>query len=217
MARKQKSLGDVFTTGFFKQNPVFVQFLGMCPTLAVTGSVDSAIGMGAGVLFVLFFSNLIISLIRKAVPREVRIPIYIVVIASLVTILEMLMDAYVPQLADKLGTFLSLIVVNCLILGRAEAFASKNSPLRSAIDGAGMAIGFTGGIVLLAFFRELFGSGSVTLWVTNSGTAIGLDLIPMDFQIPILIAPAGAFLVFGILVAQINKIKFRTAEQSEVA
>jgi electron transport complex protein RnfE len=217
MARKQKSLGDVFTTGFFKQNPVFVQFLGMCPTLAVTGSVDSALGMGAGVLFVLFFSNLIISLIRKAVPREVRIPIYIVVIASLVTILEMLMDAYVPQLATKLGTFLSLIVVNCLILGRAEAFASKNTPLRSAIDGAGMAIGFTGGIVLLAFFRELFGSGSVTLWVTNSGNAIGLDLIPMDFQIPILIAPAGAFLVFGILVSQINKIKFRRAEQSEVA
>jgi electron transport complex protein RnfE len=129
----------------------------------------------------------------------------------------MLMDAYVPQLATKLGTFLSLIVVNCLILGRAEAFASKNTPLRSAIDGAGMAIGFTGGIVLLAFFRELFGSGSVTLWVTNSGNAIGLDLIPMDFQIPILIAPAGAFLVFGILVSQINKIKFRRAEQSEVA
>jgi len=217
MARKQKSLGDVFTAGFFKQNPTFVQFLGMCPTLAVTGSVDSAIGMGAGVLFVLLFSNVIISLIRKAVPREVRIPIYIVVIASLVTILEMLMNAYVPLLADKLGTFLSLIVVNCLILGRAEAFASKNGPLRSALDGIGMSLGFTGGIVIIAFFRELLGSGSITFWVLNDGTALGLNLIPADFQIPLLIAPAGAFLVFGILVAQVNKIKFRRLEQSEVA
>lgn len=217
MARKQKSLGDVFSAGFFKQNPVFVQFLGMCPTLAVTGSVDSAIGMGAGVLFVLFFSNLIVSLIRKAVPREVRIPIYIVVIASLVTILEMLMNAYVPLLADKLGTFLSLIVVNCLILGRAEAFASKNSPLRSAIDGIGMAIGFTGGIFLIAFFRELLGRGSITFWVLNDGTSIGLNLIPLEYQIPVLIAPAGAFLVFGILTSQVNKIKFKRLEQSEVA
>jgi len=116
MARKQKSLKEVFTVGFFKQNPTFVQFLGMCPTLAVTGSVESALGMGAGVIFVLVLSNLFISLIRNFVPREVRIPIYIVVIASLVTILEMVMKAKTPDLANQLGTFLSLIVVNCLNL-----------------------------------------------------------------------------------------------------
>lgn len=212
MARKPKSNMQVFTTGFFKQNPTFVQFLGMCPTLAVTGSVEKALGMGIGVIFVLVFSNLIISLIRKAVPREVRIPIYIVVIASLVTILEMVMYAYMEDIATQLGTFLSLIVVNCLILGRAEAFASKNGPWRSMLDGLGMAIGFTGGIVLIAFFRELLGSGSITVWGD-----LALQLIPADFQIPILVAPAGAFLVFGILVSQVNKLKLRNLEGGEVA
>lgn len=213
MARKQKSLSEVFTAGFFKQNPTFVQFLGMCPTLAVTGSVESALGMGAGVIFVLVFSNLAISLIRNFVPNEVRIPIYIVIIASLVTVLEMLMNAFVPDLAAQLGTFLSLIVVNCLILGRAEAFASKNGPIKSMADGLGMALGFTGGIVLIAFFRELLGSGSITVWGD-----LAVQLIPSDYQISILVAPAGAFLVFGILVAQVNKIKFRREEkQGEVA
>ncbi len=210
MARKQKSLNEVFTAGFFKQNPTFVQFLGMCPTLAVTGSVESALGMGAGVIFVLVLSNLAISLIRNFVPREVRIPIYIVVIASLVTILEMIMNAFVPDLAAQLGTFLSLIVVNCLILGRAEAFASKNGPIRSMADGLGMALGFTGGIVLIAFFRELLGKGSLTIWGD-----FAVQLIPSDYQISILVAPAGAFLVFGILVAQINKIRFNKEDRNQ--
>lgn len=212
MARQQKSLGQVFTNGLIKQNPTFVQFLGMCPTLAVTGSVESALGMGIGVIFVLVLSNLIISLIRKAVPKEVRIPIYIVVIASLVTILEMLMNAYMKSIADQLGTFLALIVVNCIILGRAEAFASKNGPVRSMADGLGMALGFTGGITIIAFFRELLGRGGITIWGD-----LGINLIPVDFQIPILVAPAGAFLVFGILVSQVNKIKLRRAERNEVA
>jgi electron transport complex protein RnfE len=211
MARRQQTMGEVFTNGFFKQNPTFVQFLGMCPTLAVTGSVANALGMGAGVIFVLVLSNLVISLIRNFVPNEVRIPIYIVVIASLVTILEMLMNAYQPDLAASLGTFLSLIVVNCLILGRAEAFASKNGPVRSMADGLGMALGFTGGITLIAFFRELLGAGSITIWGDLS-----IELIPEMYQIGILVAPAGAFLVFGILVAQINKLKFNR-EESEVA
>lgn len=210
MARRQKTLREVFTAGFFEQNPTFVQFLGMCPTLAVTGSVESALGMGAGVAFVLVLSNLFISLIRNFVPNEVRIPIYIVVIASLVTILEMLMNAYLPDLAAQLGTFLSLIVVNCLILGRAEAFASKNGPVKSMADGLGMAIGFTGGIVLIAFFRELLGSGSITVWGD-----LAVQLIPETYQISILVAPAGAFLVFGILVAQVNKLKFKKEEQQE--
>jgi len=212
MARKEKSLKEVFTAGLIKQNPTFVQFLGMCPTLAVTGSVESALGMGIGVIFVLVLSNLIISLIRKAVPREVRIPIYIVVIASLVTILEMLMNAYMKDIADQLGTFLALIVVNCIILGRAEAFASKNGPIRSMADGLGMALGFTGAISIIAFFRELLGSGGITIWGD-----LAFDFIPVDFQIPILVAPAGAFLVFGILVAQVNKIKLQRAERNEVA
>ena len=213
MARKQKTLREVFTAGFFKQNPTFVQFLGMCPTLAVTGSVESALGMGAGVAFVLVLSNLMISLIRNFVPTEVRIPIYIVVIASLVTILEMLMNAFVPDLAAQLGTFLSLIVVNCLILGRAEAFASKNGPVKSMADGLGMAIGFTGGIVLIAFFRELLGAGSITIWGD-----LAVQLIPEAYQISILVAPAGAFLVFGVLVAQVNKLKFKKEDQQgEVA
>ena len=213
MARRQKTLKEVFTAGFFEQNPTFVQFLGMCPTLAVTGSVESALGMGAGVVFVLTLSNLVISLIRNFVPNEVRIPIYIVVIASLVTVLEMLMNAFVPDLAAQLGTFLSLIVVNCLILGRAEAFASKNGPVKSMADGLGMALGFTGGIVLIAFFRELLGSGSITVWGD-----LAVQLIPADYQISILVAPAGAFLVFGILVAQINKIRFNKEDkQQEVA
>jgi electron transport complex protein RnfE len=210
MARKQKSLGEVFTTGFFKQNPTFVQFLGMCPTLAVTTYVSDALGMGAGVIFVLVLSNLVISLIRNYVPREVRIPIFIVVIAAFVTILEMLMHAYIKDLYDSLGTFLSLIVVNCLILGRAEAFASKNGPVGSMLDGLGMGIGFTGGIALLALFRELLGRGSITIWGD-----IAVNLIPSEYIIKILVAPAGAFLVFGILVAQINKLKFNREDRNQ--
>ena len=211
MARRKKTIKEIFTNGLAVQNPVFVQFLGMCPTLAVTKSVESAIGMGAGVVFVLVLSNLAISLIRDYVPREVRIPIYIVIIASLVTILEMLMNAYVRDLADSLGTFLSLIVVNCLILGRAEAFASKNGPLKSAADGLGMAIGFTAGIVLIAFFRELLGAGSITIWGD-----LAIQLIPANYQISILVQASGAFLVFGVLVAQINKYRLNRADRNEV-
>jgi len=212
MAKKQKSIGEVFTNGLFKQNPTFVQFLGMCPTLAVTGSVESALGMGAGVIFVLLLSNMSISAVRNLVPSEVRIPIYIVIIAALVTVLEMLMKAFVPDLASSLGTFLSLIVVNCIILGRAEAFASKNSVARSAADGLGMALGFTGGITLIAFFRELLGAGSITIWGDLS-----FQLIPEAYQISLLVQSAGAFLVFGILVSQINKFRMNRADRNEVA
>jgi electron transport complex protein RnfE len=205
MARKQKSLKEVFSAGIFKQNPIFVQFLGMCPTLAVTTTVENALGMGAGVIFVLVLSNFIVSLIRNVVPKEVRIPIYIVIIASLVTILEMFMRAFQPDLAASLGVFLSLIVVNCLILGRAEAFASKNSPVKSLIDGLGMGLGFTLGILLIAVVRELLGAG----------TLYGIEIIPEDYQISILVSASGAFLVFGILVSQINKFRFKRADESE--
>ena len=206
MARREKTNKEIFTAGLIKQNPTFVQFLGMCPTLAVTTTVENALGMGAGVIFVLVLSNISVSLIRNYVPKEVRIPIYIVIIATLVTILEMVMQAVAPDLATSLGVFLSLIVVNCLILGRAEAYASKNPPFKSMLDGLGMALGFTGGILLIAVFRELLGAGSL----------LGYEIIPEQYQITILVKAAGAFLVFGILVAQINKIRFRNLDQSEV-
>jgi len=204
--KKKQSFRDIFMSGILKQNPTFVQFLGMCPTLAVTSKLENALGMGAGVIFVLVMSNLIISLIRKFVPNEVRIPIYIVVIASLVTILEMIMNAFVPDLAAALGTFLKLIVVNCLILGRAEAFAAKNSPIKSVVDGFGMGIGFTLGISLIAVFREVLGSGTI----------LGIQIIPADFQLALIGGPAGAFLVFGILVAQVTKLRIRKEQKSEV-
>ena len=205
-----KSLKDIFFTGIFKQNPTFVQFLGLCPTLAVTGKVENALGMGAGTLFVLVMSNLIISLIRNYVPDEVRIPIYIVIIASLVTVLEMFMTAFMPELAAALGTFLKLIVVNCIILGRAEAFAAKNGPIKSIADGLGMGIGFTLGIALIAVFREVFGVGAIM------GYEIGF-IVNNNLQLSVLGGPAGAFLVYGLLVGQIIKIQKKRAAKLEKA
>jgi Na+-translocating ferredoxin:NAD+ oxidoreductase subunit E len=199
-------LGSVFKNGVLTNNPTFVQFLGMCPTLAVTSQVNSALGMGVGVVFVLVLSNLSISLIRNYVPSEIRIPVYIVVIAALVTILEMFMNAWTPDLAAELGTFLKLIVVNCIILGRAEAFAQKNGPIASMVDGLAMGLGFTGGLTLLAIFREVFGSGSFM------GNEISL-IANNNFQLSLLTGPAGAFLVFGLLVAQLTKYRQYKADK----
>lgn len=199
-------LGSVFKNGVLTNNPTFVQFLGMCPTLAVTSQVNSALGMGIGVVFVLVLSNLSISLIRNYVPTEIRIPVYIVVIAALVTILEMFMNAFTPALAAELGTFLKLIVVNCIILGRAEAFAQKNGPIASMVDGFAMGLGFTGGLTLLAIFREVFGSGSFM------GNEISL-IASNNFQLNLLTGPAGAFLVFGLLVAQLTKYRQYKADK----
>lgn len=203
---KNNSLYAIVKNGLFTSNPTFVQFLGMCPTLAVTSKVENALGMGIGTVFVLVMSNFVISLIRNYVPDEVRIPVYIVVIAALVTILEMIMNAYVPELAASLGTFLKLIVVNCIILGRAEAFAAKNGPIKSIADGLGMGLGFTGGITLIAIFRELFGSGSIMGYEISFVVENGL-------QLELLSGPAGAFLVFGLLVAQMVKIQKRRADK----
>jgi Na+-translocating ferredoxin:NAD+ oxidoreductase subunit E len=200
------NLGSVFKNGVLTNNPTFVQFLGMCPTLAVTSQVNSALGMGVGVVFVLVLSNLSISLIRNYVPSEIRIPVYIVVIAALVTILEMFMNAWTPDLAAELGTFLKLIVVNCIILGRAEAFAQKNGPIASMVDGLAMGLGFTGGLALLAIFREVFGSGSFM------GNEISL-IANNNFQLSLLTGPAGAFLVFGLLVAQLTKYRQYKADK----
>jgi len=189
------------TKGFFEQNPVFVIALGLCPVLGVSSQVSNAIGMTAGVFFVLLFSNIIISMLRNIIPGSIHIPAYIVVIASLVTVTEMVMHAFVPAVYSALGVYLPLIVVNCIILGRAEAFASKNTTLDSALDAIGMSIGFGLAITLIALIRELFGSGTITLFPV--GTFSGVIPIPWFYDNPVRVmalAP-GALLVMGFLKA----------------
>ncbi|KQC07372.1 MAG: hypothetical protein APR54_01025 [Candidatus Cloacimonas sp. SDB] len=184
-----------FTKGFVKENPVFVMALGLCPTLAVTSSVENAIGMGMAATFVLAFSNSIISLIKNLIPSKIRIPAYIVVIASFVTIVDMVMNAYFPEIHKNLGLFIPLIVVNCIILGRAEAFASKNNLLRSVIDGLGMGLGFTLALIVIGSIREILGAGQL----------LGYNILPATYK-PVLVAilAPGAFLVMGILMGLMN-------------
>ncbi len=192
---------NVFFKGLFKENPVFVIVLGMCPTLAVTTSLEKAIGMGLASTFVLVFSNLIISLIKKLVPDEVRIPVFIVVIATFVTLVKLIMAAYFPELKAALGIFLPLIVVNCIILGRAEAFASKNGPAASLADGFGMGIGFTLALCLLGTVREMLGSGSFL----GIPFADGLGAYTQTIFI---LAPGG-FLTLGLFMAFFNYLAIR--------
>ncbi len=191
----------VFFKGLFRENPVFVIVLGMCPTLATTTSVEKAVGMGLATTFVLVFSNLIISLIKRQVPDEVRIPIFIVVIATFVTLVKLIMAAYFPELKAALGIFLPLIVVNCIILGRAEAFASKHGPAASVADGFGMGIGFTLALALLGTAREILGSGSFL----NIPFADGLGAYTQTFFI---LAPGG-FLTLGLFMAFFNYLAIR--------
>lgn len=190
-----------FAKGIVKENPVFAIALGLCPALAVTSTVWNAIGMGFGVIFVLVCSNLFISLLRKFIPDEIHIPAYIVVIASFVTVVELIMKAYLPSLAASLGIFIPLIVVNCVILGRAEAFASKNSPLDSVLDGLGMGIGFTLALVFIAFVREVLGNGTITLIeqgdFVKQVKIIGLSENPVR----VFAFPAGALIVMGYFKA----------------
>jgi Na+-translocating ferredoxin:NAD+ oxidoreductase subunit E len=188
-----------FTKGIFQRNPVFVLLLGLCPTLAVSTSVGNAIGMGAAATFVLVFSNLIVSLIRKLVPNKIRIPCYIVVIATFVTLVELVLEAYLPDLNASLGLFVPLIVVNCIILGRAEAFASRNPPLVSVVDGLGMGVGFTLALTVLGTIREISGSN----------TLLGLELIPDFSPAMIMILPPGAFLTIGLLLGLFALIRSR--------
>lgn len=187
--KKSNELFNIFSAGIIRENPIFVLFLGLCPTLGVTSSVTNAIGMGIGVIFVLLMSNVIISLIRKIVMDEIRIPVYIVVIASLVTLLQMFMQAYTLELYNSMKVFIPLITVNCIILGRAEAFASKNTIFKSAIDGVGMGLGFMLSLIVIAFFRELLGTGAI----------MGLQVFPADFAIPVFTSAVGAFMTFGML------------------
>ncbi|MBC8321394.1 MAG: electron transport complex subunit E [Bacteroidetes bacterium] len=183
-----------FTKGFIKENPVFVLLLGLCPTLGVTTSAINGLGMGLATTFVLFMSNLVVSVVRDAIPNKVRIPSFIIIIASFVTVVELVMQAYLPGLFEALGLFIPLIVVNCIVLGRAEAFASKNSVGSSLIDGLGMGLGFAFALTLLGGVRELLGAGAI----------FGFNLLEGDLMLVFILAP-GAFIALGYLVAIINK------------
>ena len=187
--------------GIFKENPVFIIMLGMCPTLGVSTMVSNALGMGVSVIFVLLCSNVTISMLRKVIPDTIRIPAYIVVIASFVTIIEMLLHAFVPAVYAALGVYLPLIVVNCIILGRAEAFANKNTVLDSALDAIGMGIGFTLSLTLIATIREVFGAGTITLFPIGGWD--GVITIPglSESPVRVLTLAAGALLVMGYLKA----------------
>ena len=182
--------------GIIKENPTLVLMLGMCPTLAVTTSAANGFGMGLSTMAVLIVSNLIISLLRKSIPDEVRLPAYIVIVASLVTVVELLTQAYLPDLYKALGIYIPLIVVNCIILGRAEAFASRNKPLPSLFDGVGMGLGFTAALVVIGLVREFLGAG----------TAFGLQILSPEVFTPlgIFVRAPGAFLVLAIVVAVMN-------------
>ena len=190
----------IITKGILKENPTFVHILGMCPTIGVTSSAMNGAGMGIATMAVLIMSNVVISMIKNFVPDKVRIPAFIVVIASFVTIIEMLMKAYVPALYDALGVFIPLIVVNCIILGRAEAFASKNSVIDSALDGVGIGLGFTLALTIIGMVREILGSGAIfDIPVVDSE-----GLMPLVF----ILAPGG-FIVLGYLMVMFNKIAKR--------
>jgi electron transport complex protein RnfE len=186
-----------FTKGFFKENPVFVLLLGMCPTLGVTSSAINGLGMGLATTFVLMMSNIVISLVKNVIPGKVRIPSYIVIIASFVTVVELTMQAYLPSLFKSLGLFIPLIVVNCIVLGRAEAFASKNNILSSMVDGLGIGLGFAFALTLLGSVRELLGSGKI----------FGIVIYPENYGMLIFVLAPGAFIVLGYLIALINRIR----------
>lgn len=200
MAQK-KTLFQEFTKGIIKENPVLCLMLGTCPTLAVTTSASNAIGMGVAATAVLVCSNAVISLLRKVIPDKVRIPAYITIIAGFVTIVQMIVKAFAPAINDSLGIFLPLIVVNCIILGRAEMYASKNPVIPSILDGLGMGVGFTCALLCMGIIRELLGSG----------TLFGIEILPV--QILIFILPPGGFFVFGLLIALANKLNTKAGKK----
>ena len=203
MAEK-KNFGSVFMNGILTENPTFVQLLGMCPTLAVTTSLQNGIGMGLSATAVLVCSNLLISLLRKIIPDKVRIAAYIVIIAAFVTLVQMCLAAFVPSLSASLGLFIPLIVVNCIILARAESFASKNGPVLSIADGLGMGLGFTAALCIISAIREFLGAGTI----------MGIQLYGTHVQpATIMIMAPGGFIVLGLLVGAINFIVSRKSKE----
>ena len=195
---------NVLINGVIRENPLLVLLLGMCPALATTSSALNGMSMGLATMFVLICSNTVISLIKNMIPDMVRIPAFIVIIAAFVTIIEMLMNAYVPALADSLGIFLPLIVVNCTVLGRAEAFASRNSVVSSIFDGFGMGLGFTIALTILGALRELMGTGKI----------FSLNVFPEEFGSLLFVLAPGAFIVLGYLIAVFNKLQIRPLSQA---
>ena len=187
----------ILFNGLIKDNPIFVLMLGMCPTLATTTSAINGLSMGLATMFVLICSNVVISCIKSITPDKVRIPVFIVVIASFVTVLQMIIKAFLPDVDKALGLFIPLIVVNCIILGRAEAFACKNNPVASFFDGVGIGLGFTFALTLLGMVRELLGAGSL----------FGFALLPETLNILVFVLPPGAFITLGYLIAIVNKIR----------
>ena len=201
-----------FTKGILKENPIFIIVLGLCPALAVSTQVVNAIGMGAGVIFVLLGSNFFVSFLRNFIPEKIRIPAYIVIIASFVTVVDLFMQAYAPSLSKSLGVFVQLIVVNCIILGRAEAFAKNNSVARSVLDGLGMGVGFTLALILIALIREVLGAGTITLF--PMGSFDGVINIPVLVTAPVRVIglATGALLVIGYLKAFFNWLEIKGKE-----
>ena len=187
----------VFLNGFIKENPTFVLILGMCPTLATTSSALNGLSKGLATAFVLLGSNVVISLLKNIIPDKVRIPAYVVVIATFVTIVEMSMQAYLPALYESLGLFIPLIVVNCIVLGRAEAFAAKNNVLKSSLDGLGMGLGFSMALTMLGSIREILGTGKI----------FGFTLYPDKYGMLLFVLAPGAFIALGYLIALMNKLK----------
>ena len=208
-----------FKAGLIKDNPVFSLFLGICSTLAITTTVNNAIGMGVSVIIVLIMSNVIISCVRKITPDEIRIPVYIVIIATLVKIIQMLIQAYAPSLNTSLGVFIPLIVVNCIILGRAEAFASKNGILDSALDGLGMGLGYTLAVLAMSFIRELISTGGIKVVnpFNEAQVWLNLHIIPENFTISIFGSSVGAFITFAVLAAAVGAYKQHVTAKEEAA
>lgn len=203
-----KRYKEVFTAGILKENPVFVLLLGLCPTLGVTGSAINGFSMGVAVIAVLACSNGLVSLFKKFIPSQVRIPAYIIIIASLVTMVDMVMNAYTPDLYKVLGLFIPLIVVNCIVLGRAESFAAKNGVIESILDGIGSGIGFTLALTFLGAVREILGNGSV----------FGISLVPANFAPALIFVLApGGFITIGLILAGINIIKNRKPKKKGAA
>ena len=196
---------NILTKGFFKENPTLILVLGCCPTLAVTTSVVNALGMGAATTFVLLMSNMLISALKNVIPDKVRIPSYIVIIATFVSMIDLLIQGFLPSLSASLGVFIPLIVVNCIVLGRAEAFANKNTVFDSLLDGLGMGIGFTIALTLIGGIREILGSGSF----------LGYQFIPSEYNMLIFVLAPGAFLVFGFVMAAVRFIVNKREEKKK--
>lgn len=193
---------QIFTNGFLKENPLLVLNIGLCSSLGVTTSIFNGLGMGMSMTFVLLMSEFVISIFRKCIPNAIRLPVFIIIIAAFTTIVQFVLQAYVESLYDALGVFLPLIVVNCIIMGRVESFASKNNVGNSILDALGMGIGYTCVLVVISLVREFFGGGTLM-----AGTSVKLELIPEEYRIGILNSAPGGFIVFGLLGAAVQALK----------